>query len=94
MLAARHYDAVLMDCQMPDMDGYEATTELRHRENSDHHTPVIAMTAHVMDGAIEKCLAAGMDDYVSKPINREKLADALHRWIPAQTHLAITDKQN
>jgi PAS domain S-box-containing protein len=85
MLAAQHYDAVLMDCQMPELDGYEATAELRRRESANEHTPVIAMTAHALDGAREHCLEAGMDDYVSKPINRKQLTAALHRSIPAQT---------
>jgi CheY-like chemotaxis protein len=84
-LSERHYDLVLMDCQMPVIDGYEATRELRRRESSGHHTPVIAMTAHAMDGAAEDCLRAGMDDYLSKPLRRGQLNEALRRWIPSQT---------
>jgi CheY-like chemotaxis protein/HPt (histidine-containing phosphotransfer) domain-containing protein len=76
------YAAVLMDCQMPEMDGYQATAELRRREGQ-RHTPVIAMTANVMRGDRERCLEAGMDDYVPKPVRLEDLDAALRRWLPA-----------
>ncbi|HUB75859.1 MAG TPA: ATP-binding protein [Solirubrobacteraceae bacterium] len=82
-LAASHFDAVLMDCNMPGMDGYRATHELRLREGAGARTCVIAMTAQAMDGDRERCLAAGMDDYISKPMRYADLAAKLAHWIPA-----------
>ncbi len=77
-----HYAAILMDCQMPEMDGYTATREIRAREREGGHIPIIALTADVVTDARVKSLAAGMDDYVTKPINPEELATALERWVP------------
>ena len=83
-LAQSRYDAVLMDCQMPIMDGYTATRSLRRLEADGQrkgHVPVIAMTANAMAGDREKCLGAGMDDYMSKPLNRALLEQTLRKWI-------------
>jgi CheY-like chemotaxis protein/anti-sigma regulatory factor (Ser/Thr protein kinase) len=82
-LAAQRYDAILMDCQMPELDGYATTRELRRREKGTHHTPVIGMAARAMTGDREKCLDAGMDDYLVKPMRYQLLANALRRWVPA-----------
>jgi PAS domain S-box-containing protein len=74
------YDLVLMDVQMPDMDGFEATKIIRKMEGKEKHTPIIAMTAHAMKGDRERCLKAGMDDYVSKPIEPKEIFTIIEKW--------------
>ncbi|MCP4213179.1 MAG: response regulator, partial [bacterium] len=94
------YDLVLMDCRMPEMNGYEAAQAIRELEKkgnilvsprytdaagsvpTHHHIPIIAMTAHAMEGDREKCLASGMDDYVSKPVNPGRLEEVIVKWLP------------
>ncbi|HEY2106573.1 MAG TPA: response regulator, partial [Candidatus Binataceae bacterium] len=78
-LARSAYDVVLMDCRMPQMDGNEATRQIRRREGSARHTWIVAMTAHAMEQDKKKCLEAGMDDYLTKPVTLESLANTLRR---------------
>jgi two-component system, sensor histidine kinase and response regulator len=75
------YAAILMDCQMPEMDGYQATQEIRRREGTGRHTPIIALTADVSKDARAKSLSAGMDDHITKPLNPQELAAVLDRWL-------------
>ena len=89
------YDFILMDCQMPEMDGYEATRAIRNSGHFPSQIPIIAMTANAMKGDSEKCLAAGMNDYVAKPISKIRLANILNIWMNRiqDTRLKLTQKQ-
>ena len=78
--AERDYNLILMDSQMPEMDGYEATQALRAREGTDRHTPIVALTAAAMKEDRERCLAAGMDDYLAKPFRKADLLEMVVRW--------------
>lgn len=84
--AVKAYDVILMDCQMPVMDGFAATTMIREREQQAHatRTPIIALTANAMEGDRDRCLAAGMDDYLCKPFSHQALSEILVRWCPPQ----------
>jgi signal transduction histidine kinase/DNA-binding response OmpR family regulator len=95
MLDSGEYDLVLMDCQMPGLDGYSATRDIRRREAAERRdrVPIVAMTAHAMLGDRERCIAAGMDDYIAKPIRDEELDALLARWLPSKVPAAALDRR-
>ncbi len=80
-LKENSYDLILMDCQMPEMDGFEATRAIRKMQSASSKTTIIAMTANAMQGDREKCIEAGMDDYIAKPIEPQVLADMMEKWL-------------
>lgn len=84
MIKEKKYDIVFMDIQMPEMDGVEATREIRKITGDDNHLPVVALTANAIEGDREKYLEAGLDDYISKPITGEGLEEILVRQLPAE----------
>ncbi len=83
------YSAILMDCRMPEMDGYTATTTIRQSRSESRHIPIIALTADVVSDARVKALAAGMNDYITKPVKADELARALDRWLPAPPQIVL-----
>jgi CheY-like chemotaxis protein len=89
--SASDYQIVFMDCQMPEMDGFEATAEIRRREGAGRRTPIVAITAYAMDGDRERCLLAGMDDYIPKPIRPGVLEQALQTWFSRAQDAAQTE---
>ena len=93
-VATQRFDLVLMDVQMPEMDGLEATTAIRlAEEGTGRHTPIVAMTAHVLSGDRERCLAAGMDDYLSKPIKPDQLHAMIAKMVSATPAKARCDEE-
>jgi two-component system sensor histidine kinase/response regulator len=77
----KHYDAILMDCQMPQMNGYQATTAIRLQEGEDRHTPIIALTAGAREEDRDHCLEVGMDEYLAKPLHKEPLLAMIREWV-------------
>ncbi|HYL39574.1 MAG TPA: ATP-binding protein [Bryobacteraceae bacterium] len=93
-LQKKKYALVFMDCQMPEMDGFEATAVIRNQEGKQRHTPICALTANAMEGDRERCLSAGMDDYITKPLSVEKLREAVDRWIRSPGGTPATQPDN
>jgi len=81
MFEVTPYDLIFMDCQMPELDGYAASRKIRSREQPGHRVTIVAMTAEAMEGSREACLEAGMDDYISKPVKRNEICEALRKWL-------------
>ncbi|MCP4155504.1 MAG: response regulator [bacterium] len=94
-IKSKSYALILMDCQMPEMDGYEATIAIRkNEENSSLRIPIIAMTAHAMKGDKEKCIAVGMDDYISKPVSPQKLTEIIELWLKKKSSKNSADSND
>ena len=91
----KEYDLILMDCQMPKLDGYSATAEIRkfEQETENIRTPIVAVTAHAMKGDRERCMSAGMDDYLGKPLQQNQLLNILKKWLPDNRQIAEAGNQ-
>ena len=89
LLACKKFDLILMDCQMPVMDGLEATKQIRRTHEDYNNTPIIAITANAMSGDRERCLTAGMNDYIKKPFKKEILKEKVDLWLQ---HMAVTHR--
>jgi len=85
LLARETVSIILMDCQMPEMDGFQATKHIRATEGVGEHTPIIAVTANGMSKDRQMCLDSGMDDYIKKPIKPQEMKQILQRWLPHKT---------
>ncbi|HEY6895496.1 MAG TPA: response regulator [Rhodanobacteraceae bacterium] len=88
----RDYDLILLDCQMPDIDGYQVARAIRQMGSKTRRVPIVAMTAHTMEGEREKCLSAGMDDYLAKPVSTQRLNAALVRWLGSREDVVDREK--
>ncbi len=92
-IARASYDLILMDCHMPELDGYKATTIIREYEAEDNHIPIIAMTANVTEGESDRCIAVGMDDYLAKPLSRDTLREKLLCWLDANEVIGESEQE-
>jgi CheY-like chemotaxis protein len=92
VIRRQSYDLILLDCQMPDIDGYDVARAIRGMETAGRRVPIVAMTAHTMDGEREKCLAVGMDDYLTKPVTMQRLGGVLVRWLGAREDVVDMEK--
>ena len=92
IIGKQPYDLILLDCQMPDIDGYDVARTIRSMESGKPRIPIVAMTAHTMPGEREKCIAAGMDDYLAKPVSIQRLSSVLVRWVGAREEVVDMEK--